>query len=266
LSLDSRVELRESDLRDGSGILYTFDPGVKVTVRDLITQMIITSDNSATDMLLTRIGGIEALNQWLGDAGFTQTRMIQSTLDLFRQALVLQDAAYASLTPEQVFAYWTYPTEISDQRLRVRASIGARLQKEVPFDALLAKLAPLWSSNREYWLGSMTARETARLLEAIEAGTLVSKHSSEQMKRILMEQREGRLRIPHYLQWPDYMVAHKTGDGPPVIANDVGIVYSPGGPIVISFFSASNTASYGDHEDRIGSLARAVVDYFAAAK
>jgi hypothetical protein len=79
------------------------------------------------------------------------------------------------------------------------------------------------------------------------------------MKRILLEQREGRLRIPHHLEFP---VGHKTGDGPPVIANDVGIVYAPGGAIVISFFSASNAAPYPDHEDRIGSLARAVIDYF----
>ena len=126
----------------------------------------------------------------------------------------------------------------------------------------MPKAAALWNDDPNYWLGSMTARETGRMLEDIERGTLVSKDSSAQMKRILMEQREGRLRLPHYLQWPDYFVAHKTGDGPPVIANDVGIVYGPAGPIVISFFSAANTDPYGEHEDRIGKLARAVVDHF----
>ena len=35
----------------------------------------------------------------------------------------------------------------------------------------------------------------------------------------------------------EYTVAHKTGDGSPVIANDVGIIYAPSGPIVLSFFS-----------------------------
>jgi beta-lactamase family protein len=112
----------------------------------------------------------------------------------------------------------------------------------------------------------MTPRETARMLEGIETAALNSKESSEQMKRILMEQREGRLRIPHYLPWPDFVVGHKTGDGPPVIANDVGIVYGPGGPILISFFSAGNTAPYPDLEDRIGYLSRAVVDYFEKKK
>jgi beta-lactamase family protein len=86
------------------------------------------------------------------------------------------------------------------------------------------------------------------------------------MKRILIEQRKGRLRIPHYLPWPEYTVAYKTGDRPPVIANDVGIIYAPSGPVVLSFFSAANTAPYPEYEDRSGRLARAVVDYFAASR
>jgi beta-lactamase class A len=264
LNLNDRVEIRRSDLRDGSGILYTFDPGMKLTVRDLITQMIITSDNTATDMVLARVGGVNSLNAWLRDTGFGQTRMVQTILDFFRQPLVLQNAKYKSLSSEEVFAYWVYPSQISIPRLKEDSAVGAQLQKEVPFAVVGPKIYPLWSSNPEYWIGSMTARETARMLEGIETGTLASKDSSEQMKRILMEQREGRLRIPHYL--PDLLIGHKTGDGPPVIANDVGIVYAPNGPIIISFFSASNTASYPDHEDRIGALSRAVVDYFEKHK
>ena len=93
---------------------------------------------------------------------------------------------------------------------------------------LLGKIGALWSDNEAYALGSVNARETSRLLEGIERGTVVSQPASEEMKRILTEQREGRLRLPHYLPWPDYFVAHKTGDGPPVIANDVGIIYANG--------------------------------------
>jgi beta-lactamase class A len=266
LNLDERIEVKGSDLRDGSGMLYTFDAGLRVTLRDLITQMIITSDNTATDILLDRVGGLEELNAWLTSAGFPNTKMVQSTLSFFRQPLELVDPKYRSLPPEDVFAYWWYPYEISDRLMQSHAAASAALQKAAPFATVLPKMAALWNDDRKYWLGSMTARETGVLLEAIDRGTLVSRGSSAQMKRILIEQREGRLRLPHYLQWPDYFVAHKTGDGPPVIANDVGIVYGPAGSIVISFFSAANTEPYGEHEDRIGHLARAVVDYFAEAK
>ena len=260
LDLDQRIEVRRGDLRDGSGMLFMFDPGLRVTLRDLITQMIITSDNTATDLLLARVGGLEALNGWLRDAGFTQTRMVQSIADFFRQILVLRDAKYAGLSNEQVNAYLTHPTLVSDRWRDFYAIEGARLQKEAPLAEVTAAIGPLWSTNTEYWIGSMTPRETARLLEGIETGALAAPQSSDQMKRILMWQREGTLRIPHYLTVP---VGHKTGDGPSVIANDVGMVYTPGGTILISFFSASNTAPYAEHEDRIGVLARAVVDYFA---
>lgn len=262
LNLDQHVAVSETDLRDGSGILYTFDAGLDVTLRDLITQMIITSDNTATDMLLTRVGGLEALNDWLAEKGFGQTRMIQSTGDFFRQPLVLADSRYRTLSNQQVFGYWTAPLEINVPRSRARAQAGADLQKAVPFRPLLARVANLWSTDPSYWLGSMTPRETGGMLEAIEQGTLLSRTASDEIKRILMEQRQGTLRIPHYLPWPDYFVAHKTGDGPPAVCNDAGIVYGPDGPIVISFFSSAISEAYPDHEDRIGRLARAIVDYF----
>jgi beta-lactamase class A len=43
LNLDQRVAVSESDLRDGSGILYDFDAGLRVTLRDLITQMVAST-------------------------------------------------------------------------------------------------------------------------------------------------------------------------------------------------------------------------------
>lgn len=261
LNLDERAAVPESALRAGSGILYTFDAGLNVTLRDLVTQMVITSDNTATDLLLARVGGLDALNGWLGGAGFPETRMLQSTGELFRQPLVLADSAYRALPDEQVFAYWTAPYEINAGRAGDRARAGTDLQRAVPFSSVSPRLSHLWSTDPAYWLGSMTARETGRLLVAIEQGTLLSRAASDAVRRIMLGQRQGALRIPHYLP-PEYAVAHKTGDGPPSVCNDVGIIYGPEGPIVLSFFSASIDEPYAEHEDRIGRLARAVVDYF----
>ena len=52
LDLDARYRVRPEDLRRGSGILRTFTPGMEPTYLDLITQMIVTSDNSATDIMI----------------------------------------------------------------------------------------------------------------------------------------------------------------------------------------------------------------------
>src|ERR1043166_1633369 len=48
LKLDDRIEIAPQSLVHGSGVFYMFDKGLRVTVRDVLTQMIITSDNSAT--------------------------------------------------------------------------------------------------------------------------------------------------------------------------------------------------------------------------
>jgi hypothetical protein len=56
-------------------------------------------------MLLDRVGGLEVLNAWLTSVGFTNTRMVQSTLSFFRQPLELVDPKYRSLPPEDIFAY-----------------------------------------------------------------------------------------------------------------------------------------------------------------
>jgi hypothetical protein len=47
-----------------------------------------------------------------------------------------------------------------------------------------------------------------------------------------------------------------------VLANDVGIVFARSGPIVISFFANAIVGPYGEAEDRIGQIARLIVEYF----
>lgn len=79
------------------------------------------------------------------------------------------------------------------------------------------------------------------------------------MKAILRRQQLGVRRLPHFLDVP---IGHKTGDQPPGIANDVGIIYARSGPIVMAVFTRDNAGSYGEMEDRIGELARGVVRHF----
>jgi len=60
-------------------------------------------------------------------------------------------------------------------------------------------------------------------------------------------------------------VAHKTGDGG-TIANDVGIIYTRSGPLVVAFFANSVRGSYAEAEDRIGTLGQRLVAHFDAAR
>ena len=105
----------------------------------------------------------------------------------------------------------------------------------------------------------MTPRATGRMLEAIQNKTLVSSDHSDDIVRMMRAQQAGARRLPHFLSVP---VAHKTGDFPPVLANDVGIVFARSGPIVVSFFANAIEGPYGEAEDRIGQIARLIVEYF----
>ena len=96
----------------------------------------------------------------------------------------------------------------------------------------------------------------------MEKGMIASKAACAEMLRTLRAQQSGARRIPHYLNVP---VGHKTGDFPPIVANDVGIVYAKSGAIVMSFFTMGNTGVYAETEDRMGQVARLIVEYFDGA-
>ena len=217
LSLATRLTLRAEDVRGGSGIFRYHDPGLQPTLRDVLLQMIITSDNTATDLSIAQVGGVDKVNAWIAAKGYADgMTLTQTTGDLF--------AKYNALAP-------------TDDR-------NART-----------------NGDKAYWLGALTPRATGRMLEAIETRALPSKTGAEELLRMLRAQQSGARRLPHFLP-PGVSVAHKTGDFPPVLANDVGIVYAKSGPIVVSFFLNAITEPYGEAEDRMGRVTQAIVAYF----
>jgi reactive intermediate/imine deaminase len=123
--------------------------------------------------------------------------------------------------------------------------------------------------DRDIWLGDMTARDIGRMLEAIERSTaaaptplrIASPASADTMRTFMRRQQAGARRLPHFLDVP---VAHKTGDAGN-IANDVGIIYSRSGPIVIAVMVSGVSGPLGEAEDGVGRVAALVVDHFDGA-
>jgi hypothetical protein len=66
-------------------------------------------------------------------------------------------------------------------------------------------------------------------------------------------------RLPQRLQGKASL-AHKTGDWPPIAGNDVGIIFYPGGPAVVSVFTNQNTGEFFDLEAAIGRIAERIVE------
>lgn len=75
LDLRERVTVREEDRAGGSGILHEFGPGLTPTWEDLLTLMIVVSDNTATNLLIDRLG-VERVNGWLDGLGLGGTRLV----------------------------------------------------------------------------------------------------------------------------------------------------------------------------------------------
>ena len=264
LNLDERVEITRSELRDGTGVFQYLDVGLRPTVKDLITQMIITSDNTATDLMTTRVGGVDGLNAWLAASGYAKTRMVNRGWEYRRKLLAVLNSEFAELTAEETTGlqyaaqdsplFELYTPLFAGQRAKWVALVRDPANRK----ALVEARTRLTVQDHAYWLGDMNPRETGRLLEAIELGTAASIAASATMKAILGRQQLGVRRIPHFLDVP---VAHKTGDGPN-IANDVGLVYARSGTVIIAFFTTGITGPYAEAEDMIGRTSRKIVDYF----
>jgi beta-lactamase class A len=84
LSMDERLTLDWDDPVPGSGVLRDLAPGLNPTVRDLTMLMIIVSDNTATNMLIDRVGGVAAINRTMHeDFGFDSI-IVRNRIDFDR--------------------------------------------------------------------------------------------------------------------------------------------------------------------------------------
>lgn len=72
--LDEEIVLREQDQVTGSGVLKSLSPDRAYTLRDLATLMIIVSDNTATNLLIERLGQ-DAVNAVARAHGWRQTHL-----------------------------------------------------------------------------------------------------------------------------------------------------------------------------------------------
>jgi beta-lactamase class A len=257
LKLDERVEITPAMLRGGSGIYRFKDVGLKPTVRDILTEMVITSDNTATDIMIARVGGKDRVNAFLRGAGYKVLKQVHTTGEYFRLEYAAINPKYEKLSNEDVFALCCADTTIhrmpvfSDER-------KALIDEAAKAVSAVRDASPADPSDSSRWFGAASPHEMGRLVEGIESCTVAKPASCDEMRRMLLAQQAGSMKIPHYLTLP---VGHKTGetDG---VTNDVGVIYGGTGPIVIAFYNMGMTGARADVEDAMGRVAQSVVDYF----
>jgi beta-lactamase class A len=81
LHLTDLVPLPKNEFVGGSGILQYFDGTTeRLTIHDLAVIMIVLSDNTATNLVLDRVG-IDSVNAFLTQNGFSATRLNRRMMD-----------------------------------------------------------------------------------------------------------------------------------------------------------------------------------------
>lgn len=186
-ALHDRWELTTAEKNLPSGILVFFDDGLAPTVKDLLTLMIIISDNTATDMVMHRLGE-GSVTAAMHKLGLTDIHVPLTIRELFDDLLPSSD-----------------PTQ----------------------DMLTLATAPRNRTGVSYSLGpdndTGTTAALTELLARIWRGEVVSRAACDAMLEILLKQQLND-RLPRYLP-PGTPCAHKTGTLPG-IRNDSGIIYA----------------------------------------
>lgn len=80
INLDKVHTLTNAEKTGGSGILANVTEGKQLTIREIAQEMIRSSDNTATNILIHEIG-MEAINQNLVKLGMTKTRLNRVMMD-----------------------------------------------------------------------------------------------------------------------------------------------------------------------------------------
>jgi beta-lactamase class A len=107
--LTDKYTFAQADSQPGTGTIQRLDPGAVMTVKDLITMMIIVSDNTATEVLYRMVGGPDAVNARMDAMGLKNTRAMNIPSKWFPQ---LRSAA----STEQFYRDGKYPFGLSTPR------------------------------------------------------------------------------------------------------------------------------------------------------
>ncbi len=224
---DEKIVLKPGEAVGGSGMLHFFDAPLTVTLKDVLTMMVIVSDNTATNMAIDRFG-TDAVNERMKELGFPNTWLYKK---------VMKPATGPLPADQPKFGLGkTTPREMAG----LMEDIGeCRLAKGVGADG------------------------KAKFADAPDAQDLaVCKVTLEMLRSQFY-----RETIPRYLDLVDTTeggsaIASKTGSLD-AVRTDVAIVEAKTGPIVLSIFTYDNQ----DHgwtvdnegEMTVAKLGRAVV-------
>ena len=202
-SLDTTLRLRASDYVDGAGATNSHSLATALPVRYLLEQMIIYSDNTASDMLIDLVGAAEvnATVASLVPQGFGR---ITSLAEVRRQI-------YGQLTPEA--RHLSGADLIALQRVRDDRERLALLSQLVGVPATDFRRRSLDAAYKAYYASGVNSARLdayAQLLTLLAAGKALGPESTDHLLALMARTATGQHRIKAGLE-PGTRFAHKTG-------------------------------------------------------
>jgi beta-lactamase class A len=142
LSLDDLLVVTRDILTGGSGILKELRPNITMTIRELVTLMIVLSDNTATNILIDLVG-MTAINKTMINLGLKSTLLRRVMMD-FEAAQAGQENTTSASDLALLFAIIynnrQLPQEYGDLMLDIlkRQQIEDKLPFFLPEDTIIA--------------------------------------------------------------------------------------------------------------------------------
>ncbi len=224
---DERLTLKPGDPVGGSGMLHFFDTPLNLTLKDVLTMMVIVSDNTATNMAIDRFG-VDAINARAESVGLHNTHLYK-----------------------KVFKPATGPMPADQPKF----GLGKSMPRE------MANLMELIGGCQ------LRPRPGAAAGTVVFAPMDADDKAVCEVALDILKSQFYRETIPRYLETADaatngVAIASKTGSLDAVRA-DVAIVAGKSGPIVLSIFTWDN-ADHGwtvdnEGEVTIAKLAKEIV-------
>jgi beta-lactamase class A len=237
IKLEQMIRIEPHDLHPGSGTLNNLftQPGVELSVRNILELMLLISDNSAADISLRLAGGAEAVTAKMRELGIQGISVDRST------AYLISDWIGATLPPETDWTPAVFRSAWASVTHDQRAAANDRFNRD-PRD-------------------TAQPEAMAALLEKIYGRKLLKPDTADLLLDIMSRCQTGEARIKGILP-PKTAVAHKTGSLGGAI-DDVGIVTLPddAGHIVLALFIKQGSKEETS-ERTIAQISRAIYDYF----
>ena len=171
LSLDEPIILNEYDMVGGAGIIAGEAPGMEFPLRHVMELMITYSDNTATNMIIERIGG-ETVNDYMERHGYNDSFLGRKMM--YHVALAGNGENYSSARDLGIFFTRLYNHQCVDEKLdQIMIDI---LLKQTDIDCFPAALP-----------GKKIAHKTGALDDVYDDGGIIYSKNGDAILVIMTE-------------------------------------------------------------------------------